>query len=354
MNTPLPFTPTAIGSLPHVSAEEAVAVVLRSIPDCPVWPQLPRRAFREQMEIQYSEALPCVVLDQEKGRMSFDTSDEDAAAAAVGEFYEAYMAAEESGDWARFGISSGFSAGIGALEAALAAAPKRPWVKVQTTGPLTMGLSLVDQNKRAIYYNEMFRDVLVKAMIAKSRWQIARFSRLAGGTICFIDEPILSAFGSSTYVSVSREDVVSILAETASAISAAGAISGVHCCGNTEWPILVDAGIDIINFDAFEFGDSLALYPDAISRHLERGGLLAWGLVPTSEKITEQTVDSLVARFNALVRALADKGVEKNRIMSQALLTPSCGTGSLSRELAEKVFDMLPKLAAVLSGRPAA
>jgi hypothetical protein len=351
MNKPSPFLATAIGSLPHASADEAVRVVLRSIPECPIWPQLPKRGFREQMEIQYSEGMPCAVLDEAKGRMHFDTGDQDLTSTAVGAFYEKYMAAEESDDWSFFAVSPEFSAGIYALEKTISAGPKRTWVKVQTTGPLTVGLSVVDQDKRAIYYNEMFRDVLVKTAIAKCRWQIKKFAPFAGGIICFVDEPILSAFGSSTYVSVGRDDVVSIISELVTAIHAAGALCGVHCCGNTEWPILMDAGVDIVNFDAFGFGESIALYPDQLKKHLESGRYLAWGLVPTSEKVTEQTVDSLVNHYDGLVARLAGKGISRDLIMKHSIITPSCGTGSLRQDLAEKVFDLLKKTSAALASR---
>ena len=73
-------------------------------------------------------------------------------------------------------------------------------MKVQTTGPCSFALTIVDENKRAIYYNEEFRDVVVKALAMKCRWQIQKFKPFAENIICFIDEPILSAFGSSTYV----------------------------------------------------------------------------------------------------------------------------------------------------------
>lgn len=353
MNKPSPFLATAIGSLPHESPSDAVGVILRSIPECPIWPQLPKRGYREQMEIQYCEGLPCVVLDDVKGRMHFDTSDEDRTATAVGGFYEKYMAAEESGDWSAFAVTPAFSAGIYALEKALSAAgPKRKWVKVQTTGPLTTGLSVVDQNKRAVYYNEMFRDVLVKAAIAKCRWQIKKFAPFAEGLICFVDEPILSAFGSSTYVSVVRDDVVTIVSELVSAIHAEGALCGVHCCGNTEWPILIDAGVDIVNFDAFAFGESITLYPDQVKKHLEAGNYLAWGLVPTSEKAAGQTVNSLVNHYDGLAARLAGRGINRELIRKQSLLTPSCGTGSLRQELAEKVLDLLRETSAALASRP--
>ena len=71
--------------------------------------------------------------------------------------------------------------------------------------------------------------------------------------------------------------MVAKLAEVIEAVHAEGALAGVHCCGNTEWSILIDAGVDIVNFDAFDYGETIALYPEAVKRHLEAGKALAWG-----------------------------------------------------------------------------
>jgi hypothetical protein len=215
---------------------------------------------------------------------------------------------------------------------------------VQTTGPCSFALTITDENKRAIYYNEEFRDVIVKAMGMKCRWQIQKFKPFAENIICFIDEPILSAFGSSTYVSVSREDVVAILSEMIEAMRAEGGLSRIHCCGNTEWSILIDAGVDIVNFDAFEFGHTIAIYPEQVKKHLEAGKYLAWGVVPTSVKIREQTAQSLEQKLEEGMDNLAAKGIDKALIVSQAIITPSCGTGSLAVEDAEKVFRLTKEL----------
>jgi|WetSurMetagenome_2_1015567.scaffolds.fasta_scaffold00046_4 hypothetical protein len=352
MTSPSLFLATAIGSLPHASAGKAVDIVLDKIPDCPIWPQLPRLGLREQMEIQYSEGLPCAKIDEAKGRMFFDTSDDDANAAAMASFYETFIAAQESGDWGAFAVSPAFSKGIYELRDRLkASGGKRAWLKVQTTGPLSFGLSIVDENKRAIYYNEAFRDIVVKALAAKCTWQIRLFSEFADNVICFIDEPILSAFGSSTYVSIQRPDVVGAVSEVAQAIHEAGALCGVHCCGNTEWPILVDAGVDIINFDAYGYGESIALYAPQIGEFLKRGKFVAWGIVPTSEKIASETVESLVAKYDGAVAGLAAKGVDTALIRRQSLLTPSCGTGSLTEAQAERVFELLAGLSETLKKR---
>jgi hypothetical protein len=329
---------TAIGSLPHPDPRDAVRVVLESIPEAPIWPQLPANGITEQMEVQYSEGIPRVVIDREKQRMFIDTTGDPSMEMAA--FYETYLA--ENVD--AFAITPAFSKGIYAMREALeAAGGTRPFVKVQTTGPISFGLTIVDENKRAIYYNPEFIDIVVKALAMKCRWQIREFRKYAEGVICFVDEPILSAFGSSTYVSVTRDDVVAKLGEVIEAVHAEGALAGVHCCGNTEWPILMDAGADIVNFDAFDYGETIALYPEAVKRHIEAGKALAWGIVPTnSAKIQAQTAEGLAARFAALVVGLAKAtGLDREQIQRQALITPSCGTGSLPVADAERVFRTL-------------
>jgi hypothetical protein len=343
------FLATGIGSMPFTNAEQAVDVSLSKLSDAPFWPQLPQRAFNEKMEVQYSEGMPCIVIDREKGRMYFNTSGDYYDSLA--EFYETYMAAMDpetgNGDCSRMAVTPEFSRGIFAMEARLRSLDRTlPFVKVQTTGPCSFALTIVDENKRAIYYNEEFRDVVIKALAMKCRWQIQKFQPFARQVICFVDEPILSAFGSSTYVSLKREDIVSHLAEMAAAIHADRALAGVHCCGNTEWSILVDAGVDIINFDAYGYGETVAMYPDAIRKHLERGGMLAYGVVPTSpvKAVREENVDSLKDRLERLIDQLASKGIDRQLIVEQTLLTPSCGTGLLEPEDALRVFDLLNSL----------
>lgn len=340
----MPFNPrclaTAIGSMPHEDPSAACDIILENIPEIPVWPQLPQTDFRESMEIQYSEGLPCIVLDEGNQKMFFDTSKD--MTSEFEKFYENYVA--ENLDY--FSISPEFSRGIYTMEKKLAEKnlSSLKYFKSQVTGPITIGLGRVDENKRAIYYNEMFRDIIVKSTEMKARWLLNKFRSLSCGQICFVDEPILSAFGSSTYVSVNRLDVVTHLNEVIEAIHKEGALAGVHCCGNTEWTILVDAGVDIISFDAYEFGETIGYYPEQIKKFLDRGGVLAWGIVPTSEKIHEETPDSLIKKLEDGVENLASKGIDKDLIWEKCLLTPSCGTGTRSVEISDQVYHRLSEV----------
>ena len=104
-------------------ASRPFKVVLASIPDAPIWPQLPANGLNEQMEVQYSEGIPRVVIDREKQRMYIDTTGDTSLELA--EFYEKFLAE----DLDSFHITPAFSKGIYAMEAAL----KRPAARARSS-----------------------------------------------------------------------------------------------------------------------------------------------------------------------------------------------------------------------------
>ena len=335
---------TGIGSFPDLDAEKACDLILDALPEIPLWPQLSNADYREQMEIQYSEGFPCVVLDEAKQKMFFDTSGDPTA--ELEKFYENVVL--ENLD--HFQISEEFGRGITAMASKFSASKPSSilYFKNQVTGPITFGLATVDENKRAIYYNDVFRDVIVKGITMKARWLLKTFKPFGFKQMCFVDEPILSAFGSSTYISVKKRDVVEHLSEVTEAIHQEGALVGTHCCGNTEWPILIDAGVDIISFDAYEFGETISYYPHQVKEFLDRGGTIAWGIVPTSEKILAETPSSLHKKLEERIDNLAEKGIERELLWERCLLTPSCGTGSLTVPLSNEIFEKLSGLSLLL------
>ena len=120
----------------------------------------------------------------------------------------------------------------------------------------------------------------------------------------------MSSFGSA-FVSLSREQVITLMEEVFAGIEG---LKGVHCCGNTDWSLLLSTTVDILNLDAYEYAESLALYPDEVGAFLERGGIIAWGIVPASDQVLEETVDSLVERFHAALGIADGQGPAPGRL----------------------------------------
>jgi hypothetical protein len=99
--------------------------------------------------------------------------------------------------------------------------------------------------------------------------------------------------------------------------------------------------VDIVNFDAFGYMDRVLLYPGDIKAFLNRGGSLAWGIVPTGAFTGAETADLLISRLNAGIKRLEQAGMNRETILNQCLLTPSCGMGGLTPEKAVAILKLL-------------
>ena len=338
--------PVLIGSLPYRDHDEALAQVIAHTPEIPLWAQLPANP-REQMIPQFLPGMPG--LRTEEGRMFIalggDTFDTDLLA-----FYEAYLSVTEAdGDPAESGFAltpeaaGGFFTLVDYLKA-----PSTPPVAVkgQVTGPITFGTGVKDENGRSIFYDDQARDAAIKLLALKARWQVRELSLGAWPVIIFIDEPALAGFGSSELISISKEEIIVCLEEVITAIHAAGGLAGIHVCANTDWSLVLASGVDIVNFDAYLYFDRFILYPDQIKTFIEAGGILAWGIVPTGDPahIERETTDTLADRWRQQARQVVNLGIDMEILTAQSLITPSCGTGSLSIDHAEKVLRLTQRL----------
>ena len=326
--------PTIIGSMPHTDPKRACALVTKYLKDIPGWPQLPKRSFLENMYAQYSEGFPGIVVDNEEKRVFVDRSQD--LTKPLEEFYTAYL--ENNAD--KYPISPEYAAGLHTL---LNLDNLSPWaVKGQITGPVTWGLTVTDEEKRGIIYDEMLGDVVAKLLRLKAIWQEKKLSQLSKNTITFVDEPYMSAYG-ATGVILSREKIVSLLEEVFSGISG---LKGCHCCGNTDWSILLATSVDILSFDTYNYARSLSLYPAETKRFLDRGGTIAWGIIPNDEELlAKESAASLQDRLEEAMAPFTRQSVPFRQLVTQGLLTPSCGLASLANEeIAERVLELLAEL----------
>ncbi len=326
-----PFSTTGIGSLPHLKAEDACRLILETF-DIPFWPQLPRISFREFMVPQYSEGMPFIKLDTEKQIVWIEKNKSD----ELERFYEGWQ------DNSRIAMSEDYAKGLHTFMGIIGNR-KFEFLKGHVTGPLTFTLGLKDETGKPIYFDEELREISLMLLKAKTRWQIDMLSAHASKVMVFVDEPILSALGTSAYLGVSEEESIRLISEITEVIRSEGGIPGIHCCGNANWPLVIRCGTHIINFDAYDYVDTIALYPDEFRDFLAQGGYLAWGVVPTSDAITFETPDSVTARFREGVKKLAGNIAEEH-LLARILITPSCGTGSRTVEETLKVFQILIRL----------
>ena len=125
----------------------------------------------------------------------------------------------------------------------------------------------------------------------------------------------------------------------------------MHCCGNTDWSLLLATSVDILSFDTYEYAETLALYPEDVRAFLARGGLIAWGITPHTAAVWQETVESLVDRLHEAMDLLVRKGVPRDDILAASMVTPSCGVGTLDELAAERALELTAGVAKVMQER---
>jgi methionine synthase II (cobalamin-independent) len=323
--------PTIIGSMPHTDPAEACSLVTRYLKDIPAWPQLPRRSFRENMYAQYSQGFPGVVL--EENSIYVDRAQD--LTRPLEELYAAYLA----NDVDKYPIGPEYAAGLHEFLSLTNLSPLA--VKGHVTGPITWGLTVADDSKKAVIYDDNLADALVKLLRLKAAWQEKELRKISRNTIIFVDEPYMAAFGSVS-VLLTKERVVELLDEVFGGISG---LKGTHCCGNTDWSILLDTSADIISFDAYNYAQSFSLYSDKVEDFLGRKGAIAWGIVPNdAESLAKESAASLKDRLEEAMAPFTRQGIKFSQLIEQGLLTPSCGLASLATEEAALALELLAEL----------
>ncbi|MCS7228233.1 MAG: hypothetical protein NZ839_04645, partial [Endomicrobia bacterium] len=139
---------------------------------------------------------------------------------------------------------------------------------------------------------------------------------------------------------------------------------GIHCCANTDWSILTSVKeLDIISFDAYEYFETFLLYKEDIKQFINRGGTLAWGIIPNNEKVFDTDYSNLafcflpkekqelvekIKQFSSVIfKSILNSSTEKcsiiNVVLNTGIVTPQCGLGTTSIDVAEKVLEVCRK-----------
>lgn len=337
--------PAAIGSLPYDSPEPALALIERTLPEIPHWPQLPMRGTQEGFVLQnLNMLLETGILEYDAGKekmvCAVDAADWPDRLAA---FYMLFLAVEE-GDaqtLEQFTMPPEAATGYYAFLERMRAGDWEPLcLKGQVVGPLTAAFQLTDRAGRPAYYDEQLRDVIVKNLALSARRQAAQLAAFGRKTLVFIDEPGVSIYGQSSYITVTRDMILEDMNAVIAGIRAGGGRAGIHSCAAVDWGILFECETSVVSLDAYGYFESMLPFRTELKAFLDRGGVVAWGIVPTSEAARDETADSLARRLNDIWDGLAGQGISREALARQALITPACGTGTLPADLAERIYDL--------------
>ena len=331
------FKTSGIGSVPFSHPDEVMELISEATPSIPFWPQLIKRGPWENMLLQFTKGLPALKIDPEVQKVEVDPQADQAQALTV--YYEADL----NRDLEAFALTPETATGFFALlDYARSNSGSIERLKGQVTGPITFCLGIKDVNGQAVLYNQNLKDAYARGLGLCGAWQAEKLKEGFEAPIIFLDEPSLTGLGSA-FMAVEAQEVIDLLNTSMEPIHQSGGLCGIHVCGNTDWATILKTDLDVVNFDAFGYGQGFALYVQEIKSFLERGGVIAWGLVPTLTYTGQETMEELVKILKGLVDQLVDKGIDRTLIEEQSMITPSCGMGSRTEAEARKLFSLLSR-----------
>jgi hypothetical protein len=291
--------------------------VLEHTPELPAAPQLPRRSALEGMVAQAARGIPGVTVDS-SGALHVDRDAIDPDAPVTPMFD---------------------GAGHGGLLAFLTrVAGRTAPVKIQLTGPVTLGCALAAAGADT---DIAFR-IASRAVASQGRAliRLVRHRLPDAPIVAFLDEPSL------VHAPLDHETTTDLLSSGLAAIEGV-ALTGVHCCGPADLRVLTAAGPDIVSIPAE--ADVVRPGAAALVSHLDRGGWIAWGAVPTSKPLGTNA-DRLWRTVSDVWCDVVRAGADPLALRAQALITPACGLANhgvsqaaralrMARAVSEKVMN---------------
>ncbi len=344
-----------MGIMPHSDVGQALELALKL--DIPFWPQLPKVSIYEDMYVQASQNFPGIAIDFDKGRLGFHT----ARFAQELDEYFAKMDAPET-----FALTVEYSAVFHKFLSEELQGYKA--IRGQNIGPVSFGFKVLDENLKPIIYNDEVRAVLFDFVQRKANIQYRELKERNPNAFVWLDEPGLGYVfsGLSGYNEQQAKEHYHDF------VQGLEGPKGLHLCAEVNLPYLLELGVEILSFDAYQIGFMPKEYAGNVAAFIKKGGIISWGIVPTeSTVLATQTPEKLAGILSDYWEVVSQNtDLSLNQIARQALVAPArcclsdmgqssttdeqageCQVSSSEEEIVERAFAFLPELSQILRNR---
>lgn len=224
--------------------------------------------------------------------------------------------------------------------------PRIPYFKTQVAGPIT----LFGKLQRAGTPKEKELLGYVSIWLDHAFWQIGQIKNHGLKPILVIDEPQLPTYmGPASSAQAKR--TLKLLRSIVKRLKSRGALVGIHCCNRIAPSALIDLGVDLVHFDAYDFPSQIQASREKLQQFLREGGTIAWGIIPIAETLNAGLEAKLEKRLGELFLSLETRGLPLRTVLAQSMVAPTCGTGSLTVEQSDKILNFATSLSKRLKTR---
>ena len=333
------ITATGIGSLPGDDAsafDEALRVVLGTLPDLPHLPELPSRGAPADMVGRALALVPELGADLQPAGWRLTGS-----APGIDQRRARSLLAQD----------------LDALEEQTQGYDGR--LKVQVAGPWTLAATVERPRGDRLLADRGARRELAEALAEGLREHVADVRRRVPGAslVVQLDEPALpavlagkvpTASGFHRHRSVDAPEASPALEWATAAVVEGGATPVVHCCaGDVPFGLITGAGAQGVSVDLSALAP--ASY-DALAEVLESGRTLMLGVVPVRPTSTEPGEPAAwpddAGVTQRVLRLLDMLGLDPaDEELGDLVITPSCGLAGSSAAWARRACELSERVA---------
>lgn len=222
---------------------------------------------------------------------------------------------------------------------------------VNLLGPFTLSQILQEAAEEQVLTDKSFRKLFIQSICVKALWISEKIREANSETtpLIMLEEPLLGQFGNLKRENedVTVDLVTNLLAKTIEKMKENNILVGVQCFEKCDWKIPINAGIDLISFDAYNNPNNLCIIPEQIIEFISRGGKINWAIVPAKNESTVKSlkIDEITKRLLLTLDGLVLAGVPANFVYNSALVSVQDDVSKLPIIFAEKAIILSTQLA---------
>ena len=222
---------------------------------------------------------------------------------------------------------------------------------INLLGPFTISQMLENVAEEEMLVDKTYRKLFIQSVCVKALWAIEKIREANPETkpIIMLEEPLFGQLGNIKRENedITVELVTTLFARVIEKIKESGAHVGIQCLEKCDWKIPINAGVDIISFDAYNNPNNLCIIPEQIIEFIEKGGKINWGIIPVHNEamVKSLNIDIVSNRLFATMEGLILAGVPEKYVYNSALVSIQGNVDNLPIIFAEKAIILATQLA---------
>lgn len=227
---------------------------------------------------------------------------------------------------------------------------KSPNAVINLLGPFSLSQMLDNIAEEEMLIDKTYRKLFIQAVCVKALWAINKIKEINKDTVPLIilEEPLFGQLGDIKRENddITVEIVTSLFSRVVEKLKSAGAYVGVQCMEKCDWKIPINAGVDLISFDAYNNPNNLCIIPEQITNFIARGGKINWGIVPVTNEamVKNLNIDLISNRLFSTLEQLVIAGVSEPFVYNSAYVSIQGNVDKLPIIFAEKAIILTNQL----------